>query len=509
MKSSLLAISLAGSLAIATVITGQSVSAAGGTDDSESSCDADYVTERNGVRTVAPNGTDDTDNLECAINEAGQHWRKTVRLTEGTFHSDFLTIEGYQGKIEGAGRDLTTIEPLAGGLDCTPVFEDIDFVPWLAFEGSNPTLTDFALSIPDVACSEPYLEITDIDPDTGEILFQGSFQDFNAMVVSVSRFPGPSTDCGITVDAGLTVKRVDVDAPPPDFSAPIFNPQGAFSAFYAGGILIDECLGVADRISGGVTVTDVDSDGAGNLITAFLMTDAPVRVTNNHVTNVDDAVVVGASARSIASVHSNLFEGVTDIGVLTFNCIGFGPDAADETCIDEPTRVSVHDNDIEVSPIGTAGVIAADGNTVDPRMDLNVRRNNISGAGNIAGVILDGIDDARIRQNTFTGASVFGVLADGPTMRSRIVANDMTGHTAFVAGVLLEVDTSWNTVRRNAGATVVDLGTDNNVVAEISAITTAKASATATTRTAHPGAIEQVTTDRFVRPASSGNWPSW
>jgi hypothetical protein len=58
---------------------------------------------------------------------------------------------------------------------------------------------------------------------------------------------------------------------------------------------------------------------------------------------------------------------------------------------------------------------------------------------------------------------VFAVLAEDGTTGSKIVRNDMTGHLAFEASILLGEFTSLNKVKGNLGATVIDLGTGNMV----------------------------------------------
>lgn len=422
-----------------------------------SGCDPDHVSQRGARWTVRPNGSDDTANMECALAEASEHpGTPTVRLTGGTFHLDFLFAEGFNGRIWGSGRLRTTIEPLEGGLDCKAVFDEFGFVFWMAFADSDLTMRDLAIDIPDVACTEPYIEDVGIDPETGqEVGFIA--QDFNAMVIVATRSPEPTDTCEITADAGLFAKRIDIRAPQPDFSAPIFNPQGAFSTFFAVGTTPVNCDD-PDTAEGGVVVKDVFAQGVGNLIQAQSINDSRIRVFRNHTVDVDTPVLLQDNEGTFARVDSNRLEGVTGAGIVSDNCRP--PDFV--ACIGDASQVTIHHNDIDMSEIGGVGIVAWDRQGAPPQIDTRIWRNTITVNGNFAGVITNGLDGDRVARNTFHGASVFAVLVDGETTNTTIADNDMTDHTAFEAGILLGEDTSSNLLRRNTGATVIDLGTDNN-----------------------------------------------
>jgi hypothetical protein len=463
---------LAVTVGLAVSLVGATSASADGTND-DLPCDHEFVSERNGVFTVTPNGVDDTDNVECAIQEASVYWGKTVRLTEGTFHLDFMFVDGFDGRIRGAGRDATTIEPLEGGLDCKTTFEELGFVFWIIFINSSPTFTDLRLSIPDVACDAPWIEEIEVDPDTGE---ESGFiaEDFNAMVLIATRDPAPTDQCGVDVHAGVTAKRLDVDAPQPNFGEPVFNPKGTFNTFLVLGTTPVSC-DVPDRVVGDVIVSDSHAEGVGNLIEARSVTHSKIKVTDNHTVGVDSSVILVANEGSKARVVGNTIEDGQGLGVLSDACNG--PDPA--LCLAERSRVDIRNNDIQMA--GTAGpaILTFDSEFAPPQIRLTIRGNRLTGDGNPAGVVLVGADRARVAHNTFDGASVFGVVAAGPTTKSRIIDNDMTALTAFEAGILLEAPTSLNVVKRNAGATVVDLGTDNVVVPEVATIAPTARAATA------------------------------
>ena len=216
---------------------------------------------------------------------------------------------------------------------------------------------------------------------------------------------------------------------------------------------------VPDQAVGDVIVSDVYAAGVGNLIQAESVTDSRIKVSHNHIVGADASVILADNEGSVAWVVRNTIVGGVGAGIVSDNCTR--PDPA--FCLADSSRVVIAKNDIHMSGIGGPAIVIADGGPAAPQQDVKIWKNNISGDGNFAGVILDGAHGARVYRNTFSGASVFGVLADGPTTKSRIVHNDFTGHTAFEAGILLAPDTSLNVVKRNAGVDVVDLGTDNVV----------------------------------------------
>lgn len=64
---------------------------------------------------ISPTNTDDTYNIENALNDAADSPGSTVKFTEGTFYlSHRIEIEGFDGYIIGAGKDKTIITQTPG-----------------------------------------------------------------------------------------------------------------------------------------------------------------------------------------------------------------------------------------------------------------------------------------------------------------------------------------------------------------------------------------------------------
>ena len=84
-------------------------------------CDPAYVSMAGSTITVAPTGTDDTANLQCALDAAvAAGARTTIRLAAGDFHTAQIVVYGFQGKFTGAGMQETRILNLLN-LYVTPV----------------------------------------------------------------------------------------------------------------------------------------------------------------------------------------------------------------------------------------------------------------------------------------------------------------------------------------------------------------------------------------------------
>jgi hypothetical protein len=420
-------------------------------------CDSDYVSHHGDTWYVSPNGTDDTANLACVFGEAAGNPDADVRLAEGVFHVDFLLSIGFQGRIIGAGTDATSIEPLEGGLDCVTAFETTGNVAWMAFGAADVVWRDLTLNIPGPACAEPW--IVDIQEDPSGETFGFIAEDFEIMVLSLNRSPEPSDECGLTAEGGLKVVNVHVNAPVPNFGEPIFNPEGAFSAFTIAGTPVANCE-VNDDLVGRVVVKDSSAHGVGNLLQTGNLADSVVRFKRNKTSQVDTPVSVVNAERSLVQVRRNHLEGVWGAGVVADNCFfgALGPD-----CLEDTMHVRVLRNTITTNEGAFTGVGVFDNFFVPPQIDAKIRNNHIDSTGALTGMLLDSNYGALVGRNTFTGASPFGVIVGGETSKSFIGNNDMTGLTAFEAGILLDELTSNNRVKDNAGATVIDLGTGNIV----------------------------------------------
>lgn len=116
------------------------------------SCDPGFVSQSNLLISVSPTGSDDTANLQCAIDTAELLPGATIKLKPGTFHTAQLVATGLRGKVMGAGEAKTTMVNLPA-LQFSEYYWDAmpsSSNPWpslLAFVGGDFEVSDLAIRI--------------------------------------------------------------------------------------------------------------------------------------------------------------------------------------------------------------------------------------------------------------------------------------------------------------------------------------------------------------------------
>lgn len=119
---------------------------------SAQSCDARFVTQNDLLISVLPTGSDDTTNLQCAIDTAVSLPGASIKLEPGTFHTAQLVAVDLRGRLVGSGEAKTTIVNLPA------LRYDEDWWtampstsnPWpslLAFVGGDFEVSDIAIRI--------------------------------------------------------------------------------------------------------------------------------------------------------------------------------------------------------------------------------------------------------------------------------------------------------------------------------------------------------------------------
>jgi hypothetical protein len=89
----------------------------------ELSCDPDFVTLDEGIIAVTPNDTDDTQNIQCALDEAKAINAPVVRLTKGQFYISHIQIADFRGTLEGSKISATFVDVIDSSINCQGLFE--------------------------------------------------------------------------------------------------------------------------------------------------------------------------------------------------------------------------------------------------------------------------------------------------------------------------------------------------------------------------------------------------
>lgn len=115
-------------------------------------CDPGFVTQNDLLISVNPTGSDDTANLQCAIDTAVLLPGATIKLQPGTFHTAQLVATDLLGRLTGSGAGKTTIVnlPELSFADYWFMYPPSPSNPWsvlLTFVGGDFEVSDLAVRI--------------------------------------------------------------------------------------------------------------------------------------------------------------------------------------------------------------------------------------------------------------------------------------------------------------------------------------------------------------------------
>jgi hypothetical protein len=170
-------------------------------------------------RCLAPNGTDDTEALQAALEKcSGAHRRCTVTLCAGVFHSAPLRVRDFRGVLSGAGSRRTVLRALPNlevndnpnGFFLDDPF-DPQLAPWpflLQLVGGQGTIRDLAVEVP--TPEEPGTRPTQgwfgglIYELAGAVLITGKAPvSFDVSRIRVAAGTDPASDFDTTLLAGV------------------------------------------------------------------------------------------------------------------------------------------------------------------------------------------------------------------------------------------------------------------------------------------------------------------
>ena len=106
---------------------------------------------------VLPTGTDDTENIQCALNAAVQKGVPVVRLAKGDFAISNILVKNFKGSLQGTTRADTHLTILDNSIDCATMLSQGLISAALKFSGGEPKLIRRAIghSTFDAAARDP------------------------------------------------------------------------------------------------------------------------------------------------------------------------------------------------------------------------------------------------------------------------------------------------------------------------------------------------------------------
>jgi hypothetical protein len=113
----------------------------------QSSCKGPEVRLGNTFIQIAPTGSDDTENIQCALDLAVENRIPEIRLTRGDFFISAVSARGFYGSLQGGGRDHTRIRVLGQSVDCEAIEARGEATAAIKFIGGEPRVRWLTLAV--------------------------------------------------------------------------------------------------------------------------------------------------------------------------------------------------------------------------------------------------------------------------------------------------------------------------------------------------------------------------
>jgi hypothetical protein len=368
-----------------------------------SSCNNAYVTNVGSHWLVAPSGSNDTANLQCALNEAAaQGPGAVVNLSAGQFTTGFIRVVGFDGTLRGAGTDVTTVGAAAGPLACQEEVNQERMPILMTFQGGYLRIADFTLESQSQTPCDPYgygvgepipnrvfegllaLTTTQLDSDVPVVEKVSGRIDHMRF-----RGPRPLNNIGEGVrhaflfGGGLMVRSFYI--PPVYTSGDLVVANSLFQGMNGGGVLIRSLNGSSVTIGGNPSSRNDFLAVSAGLFGFIAVENATVNFSYNNV-EIDPVMSdewptsgTGALIQQASSTPTNY--------VITHNRISTKA-WADAVGINDFTgasmaRVLVSNNDFELDSYGTSGGIYGLGTNA-----AVITNNRFKGTAGFAGIYL-------------------------------------------------------------------------------------------------------------------------
>lgn len=391
------------------------------------------VSLQNGIIIVEPAPDDDTEEIQCALDSAGDLGVSTVKLTSGIYAiSDMIMVEDFEGTFEGQSKSATDLLVFSGTLDCDAIFDSGRLPAAFKFINGNAKVAKMTLSL-NTPC------------DTNM-----QFSPFYLL-----HFTGSSANSGCDSETGFSqVDRVDIFNNAPANAA---RPNIAVGVF-AEGAFFDTCR---------------DTQLGTHKTNRSLIADFPTaielslrggaQVDQNFNVFLDNGTGINAvNANQLLTVQSNdfisspinqfsVFDGI--IGTNTF-----GPNQ---------NRIVVYNNDFLIENENTSGqgifLVANPNFNVSVAASDNLLR--IDGSGSdMTFSSFAGINNASISGNRLVGSGFSGIdILDGEG--NVISGNNLFNYVPSIGdNVFFGTAAESSIVGPGQGAVVLDEGSNNTVI---------------------------------------------
>jgi hypothetical protein len=441
----------------------------------ELGCDPTFVLPEGNIFTVLPTGIDDTDNLQCAFDQAVVNGPgSTVKLEEATYYiSRTVDVVNFDGFFVGAGKDLTIIrnlddvpfplieEPFPHP---EPVFRYPVLFRFYQDQNGSPSSLDFSdLTIQVKGKSVPWsyhglgpFEVMIIIEIVGKVT---GVEDFKTSTVNTSfdnmGFEGEASD--------FTFRGVNV-------VESVYIHGEAFNEFIDGLWY----LKYHKPLIGNHSVTDCTLRNAHAAIGLWNISDSDLRVERSYFEYVDYATLLFDLSNSTVNISRNeiVYPRYTGILAAQAKLPILGGDLDPYGELPEPSSILISQNNFydvseEADGIGVydfAFLVGSDG-----LLDVVISHNKISLDDTTYGGIFGmGVQNSVVSNNTLLGAGPTGIylgISGDPVGGCTLLGNNVQNLDAYIAPIWLGPGTSNCKVVGGSNKTNVwDQGFDNILV---------------------------------------------
>ena len=399
-----------------------------------------------------PNGSDDTANLQAALDRCVTHGPGcTVQLAAGRYLTGQLVAYNFRGTFRGRGRDKTIIEALPNLRVDSWIAESDTYWPPDTNEHPWPSLMIFVDG--DIRVSDLAIQITHV-PATQPYDFAPGWQV--AALIDAIRFMGQRP-------TNATVERIAIEGREDSSDLSFWGFNLANGVTFAGelptgsGISFDY-YPIAGRLS--VSASSFMSSGSG--VYPAIVKDGRVTIGGApSAGNVFENVAVGMDLESLESsvieVSHNRVSGARYAGAWAIAwCCGFLPT--------RPSQFSIHDNTFRPAGESADGIVLVD-DPAQPWIRALVSSNTVEaqdiGNGGISAYNTKG---TTIWNNRVSGRGADAIGVWNGTY-GVVLANDVEDFRADSAQIVLDGTTTRSAVVcENPNDTVLNQGKDNRVI---------------------------------------------
>ncbi len=392
---------------------------------------------------VLPNGMDDTDNIQCALDEAAQKGVPVVRLAKGNFSISNIMVENFKGSFQGTTRADTQLAIRNNSIDCSgPDFSNrMDAA--IKFTNGEPTLRFMTISS-DLPCSGG-ATIRAIVHFTGDQMF--------------------APDCKNDVIFGL-VDRVDMVGP----GRRVDLKQAAIQSSPEGIHHFGNCK---QTLLGSFKVNQSTVTGYETGVFTSMKAGAQVDINFNTFTNNRVGVWVQDSNQSTTITGNTFASQNTDENISGLNAISI---IKRSSTAPVKTRVVIHNNqfmftDLEgvASNLHRGSIFRTHFSDGVQDVSLSITDNHFQVTGDNFFILeIRDIENWVISGNIFTGHVNTGITTinfnKSSVSGAVIVANSFKNLNSDFADIYLDDKTTKCIVGARQHATVTNDGTANNIL---------------------------------------------